>query len=303
MIKETALLATPLFPLFLRSTRRQAVAWTLTFGLFLVPHAVQAFQPHAFGILSEVTTPVAHWNRVNADAVLGNLLRLQGVEPLGPRGFGLAIAVALAVTLVLAIRALWGDLRKGDFLLRFSGLALVLFAAFFAVFWKRFVYYALPLHLFLAPFLGIYLARLRIGRWVFLGVVALSFVATLPRFADRSEERMCVRALRVVESRRRGASIAMPLPRVAEYLAENEGLAVRISPRDWVACLDEPTECLFGGDFVAGSSEALQRALVGAFCRPASGRGCDREALDQTIGRLHYLTGDRSFRVYRVDPE
>jgi hypothetical protein len=89
---------------------------------------------------------------------------------------------------------------------------------------------------------------------------------------------------------------------VAAYLAENDGIAVRISPRDWVACVGKPAECLFGADFVAGSSESLQRALVGTFCRPASDRGCDREALGRTIGRMHYLTGDATFRVYRLDP-
>ncbi|MBI5502864.1 MAG: glycosyltransferase family 39 protein [Deltaproteobacteria bacterium] len=302
-IKETALGLAPLFPLFLWRVRRQAAAWALVFAALLAPHLVQNFLPHTFGVFFELTNPFASWNHVNPDAVLGNLLRLQGIEPLGPGGFGLAIAVAVAVTFVLAVRELWNDIRRGDALLRFCGLALAVFGVFFALFWKRFVYYALPLHLFLAPFLGIYLARVRVWRWVFLAFVALSFAATLPRFARRGEERSCLQALRVIETQRRGASIGMPLPRLAEYLAERERIAVRVSPKDWVACLDESSDCLLDHEYLAGSSESLRRAFVGIYCRSTTVyAGCDRAGMNELVERLHYVTGNDGFRVYRLEP-
>ena len=290
-LKETALGLAPLFPLFLWRQKRAMVAWCLGFALLLAPLLVPSTMPGVNGLFFEIANPAVRWSTFNLGAVLKNLARIHGLELTSHGPTELAASLLVLGVLTVSLGAAWRRMRAGDPLLRLLALALLLYVAFFAAFWKTYTYYTLMLYVLWLPFVGLCLgARWRWG-WLYVAVTGALGLKALVAFADRHAEADLVAALRTVEAEHPHASVVMSMPRKAEYLADRHRIAVRVAPEDWVQCRGRFEACFVDCDYLLGEGLALRTMIVAAFCPPdTTGAGCNHAA-GRALGERLMLAG------------
>jgi 4-amino-4-deoxy-L-arabinose transferase-like glycosyltransferase len=279
-LKETAIGLAPLFPLLLWRRRTLLLAWILAFLAFLLPVLAPSFLSTPYGLFFELNNPLVRWNGIRLDNVLIGIIRIQGLEPLADARLQFAASLMVAVTLVVSVASAWTAIRRGDFLLRFSAASLLVFIAFFAVFWKKYTWYAITPYAFLVPFLGVYLSRFRRWAWIYLALLILPSAIAVVQFTNRHGEAALLAALRAAESERRDASVVVMPPRLAELLVERSGLAVRVAPVPYgKACEKRPEDCLLDDDYLLGRDRDIRTMLTALFCgKPNPPGDCGRVA-------------------------
>jgi 4-amino-4-deoxy-L-arabinose transferase-like glycosyltransferase len=186
-IKETAIGLAPLFPVFLWRRRTLLVAWSLAFTSLILPLLASSFLSTPYGLFFELNNPAVRWNTISLDNVFMNIIKIQGIEPLAEGRFRFTASLLVAVMLVMSVASAWKEIRRGEFLLRFASASLLIFVLFFAIFWKKCIWYAITTYAFLIPFLGVYLARFRRWAWVYLALLIFPSVVTVVGFTSRTQ--------------------------------------------------------------------------------------------------------------------
>jgi len=300
-IKETAIGLVPLFLAFLWCKPRLLVAWSLTFVVLIIPLLAPSFLDSPYGIFLELTGRPFRWGDINLYSVIQNIIKIQGLEQITKGPVRFIVSLVVLITMLLSIISTWTEIRRGRFLLCFCAASLLIFITFFTFFWKKFTYYAITPYAFLVPFIGVYLARFH--RWALVYLVLL-FILSVPaiiRFSDRREEVAILNALKAVEKEKKSASVAMPTPRIAEYLVEHTNIAVRISPDDWVACSNKSKNCMLDHDYLLGNDRQIMNILMFFFCGKSFPlASCNYEAINSILNPERLVGTWGNLRLYRL---
>lgn len=297
--KETMVGIIPFFLLiiFIKARKHLAV-WIAVFCVMVMPLALQSLLPHDYDLFFEITAPMIIWNSISFDAIILNIADLNGLRFNSYTGFRILLTILILFTVILSFIDLKKEDIKRSFIFQFALGGLLIYVPFFIFFPKKFPYYLLPVCLFISFFMAEFFSRhMKYGAIYIVIAAGLSFVE-INQLADRSDELWYKEAFRMAIMENKDAKVATPLPRKAEYIAQNNNIPVNIVPTEWLDCYGRGRECIFRNDFFMADDNFLQVL----FCKtwPMTEESCNKEDLAYAREHLQLINRWPDFSLYRI---